>query len=569
MTPLTSPSVCKPETHVTPVLTVENLTVALPAAADRKHAISDISFTLDAGEILCIVGESGSGKSVTANAVMGLLPPALKIESGKIRLHDREIRDLSATERARLNGRVVSMIFQDPLSALNPLMTVGQQIEEVMQTHGDATFSGAVSDEANTGSSPGIALNRSDRRARVIELLDMVGLPNPQAMAHQYPFRLSGGQRQRVMIAMALALDPDLLIADEPTTALDVTTQAQILDIIGRLQRQKKMAVMFITHDFGVVADIADKVIVMEKGHLIEQGTAQAVLRAPREPYTQRLLAAIPTMRTEARAPVSAAAPVVLDVRNLKKCYRSGGGFFGRQSLIQAVDDVSLTLRKGETIGIVGESGSGKSTLGRMVMKLLDSDSGQIILDCEDAVSMPESRFRQKRPYIQMVFQDPFASLNPRHTIERSLVCGPMSFGMPHREAHANAVRLLNRVELPEHALERYPHEFSGGQRQRIGIARALMFNPVLLVADEAVSALDVSIQAQVLQLLDEIQQETRIAMMFITHDLRVASQICDRIAVLRRGRLVELAPAHELFSAPRDAYTKSLVEAIPGWGGR
>ncbi|MCL6707865.1 ABC transporter ATP-binding protein [Pseudomonas sp. R2.Fl] len=528
------------------VITVKNLTVALPDVADRKYAVEDISFVLEAGEILCIVGESGSGKSVTANAVMGLLPAPLRIEGGSISLRDRDIQALSEKDRSSLNGRVVSMIFQDPLSALNPLMTVGQQIEEVMLTH------------------PEVA--PPNRWARVVELLDMVGLPNPPAMAHQYPFRLSGGQRQRVMIAMALALDPDVLIADEPTTALDVTTQAQILEIIKRLQRQKKMAVMFITHDFGVVADIADKVIVMEKGRLIEQGTAERVLRAPQEPYTRRLLAAIPTMRTEARAPVADDVPVVLDVQDLRKTYRTGGGLFGKARVVQAVDGVSLTLRKGETIGVVGESGSGKSTLGRMIMKLLDSDSGKIILDGEDVVPLKESRFRSKRPYIQMVFQDPFASLNPRHSVEHSLVCGPMSFGVSLGDARANALRLLKRVGLPEQALERYPHEFSGGQRQRIGIARALMFNPVLLIADEAVSALDVSIQAQVLQLLDEIQRETRISMLFITHDLRVASQICDRIAVLQRGRLVELAPAHELFSAPKDPYTRSLVEAIPGW---
>lgn len=534
------------EPKTAPILTVENLTVSLPKAADRQHAVKDLSFTLNAGEILCIVGESGSGKSVTANAIMGLLPPALKVESGSIRLANRNMLSLSAKERESINGRVVSMIFQDPLSALNPLMTVGQQIEEVMLSHIEAA--------------------PQNRWARVVELLDMVGLPDPQGIAHQYPFRLSGGQRQRVMIAMALALDPEVLIADEPTTALDVTTQSQIIEIIRELQRQKKMAVMFITHDFGVVSDIADTVIVMEKGHLIEHGAVDEVLKNPKEPYTQRLLAAIPTMRTEARSPIEDDAPIVLDVINLSKRYVVSSGLFGKARSVQAVDGISLQLRKGETLGIVGESGSGKSTLGRMVMKLLDIDGGNIILDGEDVVPMPESRFRAKRPYIQMIFQDPFASLNPRHSIEHSLICGPMTFGVSLHEARANARRLMKRVGMPEQALERYPHEFSGGQRQRIGIARALMFNPLLLIADEAVSALDVSIQAQVLQLLDEIQQETRISMMFITHDLRVASQICDRIAVLHRGKLVELAPAHMLFSTPQADYTKRLIEAIPGW---
>ncbi len=536
----------KAEGLVKAVLTIDNLSVSLPHIADRPYAIENISFTLESGEILCIVGESGSGKSVTANAVMGLLPPPLKIESGTIRLHDRDITASTERERTSLNGRVVSMIFQDPLSALNPLMTIGRQIEEVMLTHPEAA--------------------QFNRWTRVIELLEMVGLPNPPTIAHQYPFRLSGGQRQRVMIAMALALDPDILIADEPTTALDVTTQAQILDIIRRLQRQKKMSVLFITHDFGVVADIADRVIVMEKGRLVEQGLAKQVLRAPREPYSQRLLAAIPTMRTEPKPAVREDSPVVLDVQGVCKSFRTKGGLFGKTRVVHAVQGVSLTLRKGETVGIVGESGSGKSTFGRMVMKLLDSDSGRIILDGDDIVPMKESRFRAKRPYIQMVFQDPFASLNPRHSIEHSLTCGPMTFGMSRTEARDNAFRLLKRVGLPEQAMDRYPHEFSGGQRQRIGIARALMFNPLLLIADEAVSALDVSIQAQVLQLLAELQQETRVAMLFITHDLRVASQICDQIAVMQHGRIVEFAPAYELFEAPRDPYTQTLVQAIPGW---
>jgi peptide/nickel transport system ATP-binding protein len=531
---------------VDPVLVVENLTIALPKEMDRRYAVEGISFELQGGKVLCIVGESGSGKSVTANAIMGLLPSTLSVESGSIRLRGRELLSMTPPERRGIYGRIVSIIFQDPLSALNPLMTVGAQIAEVMNAHPDAA--------------------PKDRRARVTELLTEVGLPDPALMAEQYPFRLSGGQRQRVMIAIALALDPDVLIADEPTTALDVTTQAQILDLIHRLQRRKHMAVMFITHDFGVVADIADNIIVMEKGHLVEQGPAAEVLVQPAAPYTRRLLAAVPKMRSGSGRTADPNSPVVLSIEGLTKTYHaSGASLFGKVREVRAVDDVSFTVRKGETVGVVGESGSGKSTLGRLVMKLIDSDAGRIVFDGEDVAPMPESQFRTRRPHIQMVFQDPFASLNPRHTIGRILTVGPVAQGTPAAEARQRAMRLLERVGLQPSAYHRYPHEFSGGQRQRVGIARALMFDPLLLVADEAVSALDVSIQAQILALLDEIERETRIAMIFITHDLRVASQICDRVAVMQRGRLIEIGAAAEVLRSPRTEYARSLVAAIPG----
>jgi peptide/nickel transport system ATP-binding protein len=531
-----------------PVLTVDNLTIALPKQMDRSHAVEDVSFALQPGKVLCIVGESGSGKSVTASAVMGLLPSTLTIEAGAIRLKGQDLVTMPSAARRGLYGRVVSIIFQDPLSALNPLMTVGDQVAEVMDAHPDAA--------------------PRDRRARVIELLTEVGLPDPELMALQYPFRLSGGQRQRVMIAMALALDPDVLIADEPTTALDVTTQAQILDLIHRLQRRKHMAVMFITHDFGVVADIADHVIVMEKGRLVEQGRASEVLVAPVHPYTRRLLAAVPKLIAEPERAADPEAPVVLEIDRLTKVYRASGSFFGRIREVRAVDDVSFAVHKGQTVGVVGESGSGKSTLGRLVMKLIDSDSGRILFDGLDVAPLREAQFRPMRHRIQMVFQDPFASLNPRQTIGRILTAGPMARGTPAAEARSRALSLLDRVGLQATAYDRYPHEFSGGQRQRVGIARALMFDPVLLIADEAVSALDVSIQAQILELLDEIQRDTGIAMVFITHDLRVASQICDYIAVMQRGRLVEFGPAAAIFSNPASDYTRTLVAAIPGTHG-
>ncbi|MDK4712459.1 ABC transporter ATP-binding protein [Rhizobium sp. CNPSo 4039] len=527
-----------------PVLSVRGLTVSLPKNMERVHAVQDITFDLMQGEILCIIGESGSGKSVTANAIMGLLPSIIKVTAGMIRFKGANLVSADAATLRSLRGRAVSIIFQDPLSALNPLMTIGDQIIEVLDAHKIGT--------------------PESRRQKVKELLGEVGLPDPDLLQHQYPFRLSGGQRQRVMIAMALALDPDVLIADEPTTALDVTTQAQILELIRKIQARKKMSVMFITHDFGVVAEIADRVIVMEKGHLVEQGPAAQVLNAPVHPYTQRLIAAVPRMTTAGRETI-AEAPVVLEVDKLNKTYQAGSGFLSKSRTVQAVNDVSFSIRKGRTLGVVGESGSGKSSLGRVLLKLLSSDSGRILFDGRDIAPLSDDEFRPLRPYMQMIFQDPFASLNPRHTIGRILTVGPMAHGLSMREAKAKALRLLKRVGLDEGAFDRFPHEFSGGQRQRIGIARALMFDPVLLVADEAVSALDVSIQAQILKLLAEIQQDTKVAMIFITHDLRVASQICDEVAVMYKGEIVEYGPPSQIFRAPSHAYTQSLLAAIPG----
>ncbi len=530
-----------------PVLSVRNLTVDLPKGMERKHAVQDISFELPRGEILCVIGESGSGKSVTANALMGLLPPLMHVSSGEILFQGQNLLELDEPALRKLRGRVVSMIFQDPLSALNPLMTVGDQVTEVIAAHGEGTA------EA--------------RSARALELLTEVGLPDPALMLHQYPFRLSGGQRQRVMIAMALALEPDILIADEPTTALDVTTQAQILDLIQQIQRKKGMSVLFITHDFGVVSEIADRVIVMEKGHMVEQGMADTVFSTPQHPYTKRLIAAVPRLRETDRPSASSdrTDDPVLTVEKLNLVYRSGGGWFSRQREVNAVHDANFTLRRGRTLGVVGESGSGKTSLGRLLIKLLDSDSGRILYKGQDIASMKESDFRALRPKIQMIFQDPFASLNPRSTIGHIVTVGPIAQGMRKADARAKALRILEKVGLDAGAFGRYPHEFSGGQRQRVGIARALMFDPDVLVADEAVSALDVSIQAQILELLDKIQRETQVAMFFITHDLRVASQICDELLVMQKGQIVEAGPPSQIFYAPKNAYTRELVAAIPG----
>ena len=531
-------------TESTPLLSVQNLSIALPRGSDRPFAVQDVSYDIHAGEILCIVGESGSGKSMSANAIMGLLPDYLTPQQGRILFRGQDLlRQDEATLQA-MRGKDMAMIFQEPLSALNPLMTVGEQISEVMRVHN--AYPGA------------------DRLRRTLELLDFVGLPDPATLYHVYPFRLSGGQRQRVMIAMALALEPALLIADEPTTALDVTTQAQILALIARIQKEKGMGVMFVTHDFGVVAEIAHRVAVMEKGVLVEQGPADEVLNRPRHPYTQRLIAAVPHRRGEERTATGDDAPV-LEVKDLKKTYVIGHGWLGGKREVHAVDGVSFTVRRGETLGIVGESGSGKSTIGKCLLKLVGINGGQLIFNGQDIAKMSESRFRPLRHDIQMIFQDPFASLNPRHTVGRIISDGPVANGVPRAKAEARVRELLSLVGLDPSAFDRYPNQFSGGQRQRIGIARALALEPKVLVADESVSALDVSVQAQVLQLLHDLQQRLQIALVFITHDLRVAAQICNSVLVMHRGKVVEYGSPSQIFDNPQDAYTRQLIAAVPG----
>ncbi|MCD0502031.1 ABC transporter ATP-binding protein [Bordetella petrii] len=528
----------------TPLLSVRNLTIALPAGGDRQYAVRDISYDVRAGEILCIVGESGSGKSMSANAIMGLLPDYLAPQRGQILLQGTDLLRQDEVRLQAMRGKDMAMIFQEPLSALNPLMTVGEQIAEVLRVH---------------GAYPGPA-----RQRRVLELLEFVGLPDPATLYQVYPFRLSGGQRQRVMIAMALALEPALLIADEPTTALDVTTQAQILALIARIQKEKGMGVMFVTHDFGVVAEIAHRVAVMERGELVEQGPAEQILNSPRHPYTQRLIGAVPRRRAQA-SDARQASPPILEVRNLSKTYVTGRGWFGHKRVVRAVDGVSFSIRRGETLGIVGESGSGKSTIGKCLLKLIGINGGELIFDGRDIAGLSESQFRPLRKDIQMIFQDPFASLNPRHTVGRIISDGPVASGTPRAQAEARARELLDLVGLDASAFDRYPNQFSGGQRQRIGIARALALEPKILVADESVSALDVSVQAQVLQLLHRLQQQLQIALIFITHDLRVAAQICNAVLVMHQGKVVEYGSPAQIFDQPRDAYTQKLIAAVPG----
>jgi peptide/nickel transport system ATP-binding protein len=529
-----------------PLLDIRGLHVALPPGSDRAHAVEDVSFAVAEGEIVCVVGESGSGKSLTARAVMGLLPePKVRVSSGEIDFEGSDVLKLPKARRRMLRGERMSMIFQEPMTALNPLMTVGDQIQEVLLVHRPD-------------------LSRAERHARVLALLAEVHLPEPPRIAASYPHELSGGQRQRAMIAMALILDPKLLVADEPTTALDVTTQAQILKLIAELQGRHGTGVMFITHDFGVVAEIAHRIVVMQDGRVVEAGPAASILDRPAAPYTKALIAAIPSLapppsRTDPKAPTA------LRTRGLTKTYRSGGGLFGKKRAVHAARDVSLDLRRGETLGVVGESGSGKTTVARCIVRLLQPDAGAIDLGGLDLAPLSRRALRPHRKRVQMVFQDPFASLNPRRTVGDILAEGPIVHGTARAAAHARSRELLSLVGLDARAADRFPHEFSGGQRQRIGLARALMLDPEVLVADEPVSALDVSVQAQVLRLIADIRDRLGLSIVFITHDLRVAAQICDRIVVMQRGEVVEAGDVASVFAEPQHAYTRELLASIPG----
>ena len=526
------------------VLEVRGLSVRLPASADRVHAVEDVSFSVGKGEILCVVGESGSGKSVTAHTIMGLLPPRQLVPTaGEVFLEGEDLLRKSRAELRRLRGWRMSMIFQEPMTALNPVLPIGKQIEEVLRIHTE--------------------LDARARIARVIEAMEAVRLPEPQRLLYSYPHQISGGQRQRVMIAAALVLEPALLIADEPTTALDVTTQAQILRLIKQIQAEHDTAVLFITHDFGVVAEVADRVVVMEQGRVVEQGPTAQVLRRPTQPYTRMLVSSVPSL-TPAHRDDKQGGAVVLATRKLEKVY-GASGLLRRGRRVHAARDVNIEVRRGETLGLVGESGSGKSTVARCIVRLIDPTSGQIRIDDVDIATLGARAMRAHRRRIQIVFQDPYRSLNPRRTVGKSIVEGPMNFGLTAAAAWQRARDLMGLVDLDPRALDRFPHQFSGGQRQRICIARALAMEPDLLIADEAVSALDVSVQAQVLALLDDVRVRFNLAMLFITHDLRVAAQICDRIAVMRQGEVVEYGLAADIFASPGHEYTRELFEAAPG----
>lgn len=522
-----------------PIVEIHDLTVHLPGGGDRASAVANVSLSVRQGEVVCLVGESGSGKSITAHAIMGLLPKGFRPPTGRIVFEGEDILGASSRRMRELRGAGMGMIFQEPMTALNPVHTVGRQIEEVLRVH--------------------LSLPASERFARVVASMDEVGLPQPERLYHAFPHQLSGGQRQRVLIAAALILGPRLLIADEPTTALDVTTQAQILEQIRELQRRRGMGVLFITHDIGVVAEIADRVIVMKSGQVVESGGTRSILVRPQADYTRMLIAAVPSLEA-ARPPRDSVERLALQANGVAKTYTMRGNFAGRR-IVDALKPTSLSLHHGETLGVIGESGSGKSTLARCITRLIEPSAGSVTLP--EAAS--SKSFRQR---IQIVFQDPYRSLNPRRTVGQSIIEGPTNFGAKRNEARARAQELMQLVGLDPRAIDRFPHQFSGGQRQRISIARALAMEPDILVADEAVSALDVSVQAQVLELIDRIQKQFDLSILFITHDLRVAAQVCDRILVMHKGEIVEEGPTGDLFSAPTHSYTRRLLDSIPGRQG-
>ena len=527
------------------ILAIRNLSVEVAGAGNR--VVRNLSLDVHAGETVCVVGESGSGKSVTSLAVMGLLPQGiLRISDGSVRVEGEDVATATQRRLREMRATRMAMVFQEPMTALNPVHTVGKQVDEVLRLHRKA-------------------MSAAERRAKVLDMFQSVHLPDIERIYDAYPHQLSGGQRQRIVIAMALILEPKLLIADEPTTALDVTTQKQILSLIKELQVKHQTAVLFITHDFGVVAEIADRIVVMNRGDLIESGTRHEILAEPKQSYTRRLVSSVPSLVPSRRdAPVGAP---VLHVKGLGRTYAGKSSLFSRKASqgVIAATDVNLTLRKGEILGIVGESGSGKSTVARCIVRLIEPTAGHMMMGGEDLSTLSGSALRPVRRRIQIVFQDPYRSLNPRRTVGESIIEGLLNFGVPRDQALKRAGETLSVVGLSPDAMRRYPHQFSGGQRQRICIARALVMDPEILVADEAVSALDVSVQAQVLELLEQVRERTGVGVLFITHDLRVAAQICDTIMVMQRGQVVETGSAETVLTEPRHEYTRALIDAAPG----
>ena len=523
-----------------PILEIKNLSIELPKGADRKYAVEDVSLTLNRGEILCVVGESGSGKSVMTSAIMNDVPGRLTISDGEVIFDGMDMLRMPDKELNEIRGARISMIYQEPMAALNPSIKIGRQVDEVFELHRPE-------------------IKPEDRKKETLKLLEQMKLPTPPRIYDSYPHQVSGGQCQRIVIAMALACKPDILIADEPTTALDVTTQAEILRLINDLKDVYDNATIFITHDFGVVADVADRVAVMCWGRLIEEGEKERVLMEPEKPYTQLLVDAMPLLETTRTPDLGRNDAPLVEVKNMHKIYGSG------DKQVHALNDASFVLRAGETLGVVGESGSGKSTLAKTLIRLQEPTEGAVIIKESDFLGKTGDDLVQARKDIQMIFQDPYGSLNPSQTVGYMITRGLELQGVTNEAAKKKAIELLDQVGLGEPALKRTPRNFSGGQRQRIGIARALAMGPDVVIADESVSALDLSVQKQVLRLMNDLQEEYKMAIIFITHDLRVAAQISDYITVMEKGVMVEMGPADEVFNNPKHPYTKKLLEAAPG----
>ena len=553
-----------------PVLSIRNLTVEIPTRRGLFKPVQGVSYDIRPGEIRGVVGESGAGKSMTGNAVIGLLDPPARVSEGEIWLNGRRIDQLDAEQKRRIRGGEIAMIFQDPLTSLNPLFTVGEQLVETIQLH--------------------LGLSSSEAQSRAIALLDRVRIPNPEERFHQYPHQFSGGMRQRVVIALALCSEPSVIVADEPTTALDVSIQAQVLDLIKELARERQVGVILVTHDMGVIADTTDEVTVMYEGRVVEQGTTSQILGAPTHEYTKSLIAAVPRPQVKLhRFPqvsyggretafkiedlarnwdrsTASKSGTLVEVKGLTKRFLAKGAILPSQrSYFTAVDDVSFDIKDGEVFGLVGESGSGKSTVARMLATLYPVDGGTVTFDGEEVTGMDAKQLSAYRKQIQMIFQDPFSSLNPRMSVG-DIVAEPLVHHklLSRAEIGPRVRELLDRVGLASDAYRKYPHEFSGGQRQRISIARALATQPRFLICDEPTSALDVSIQAQILNILKDLQEHLGLTMLFISHDLPVVRQMCDRVGVMRQGRLVEVQETSALFEAPKSDYTRELLDLMP-----
>ncbi|WP_029349096.1 ABC transporter ATP-binding protein [Bosea sp. 117] len=546
------------------VVEVKNLSTWFGSGGDTFKAVDGIDLMLRRGRTLCVVGESGSGKSVTARSILNIVPKPGRIAEGQVLLHgagpggaplDLAALNPHGRQIRAIRGRDISMIFQEPMSSLSPVHTIGQQIVEVIRLHQK--------------------VSNAEARERAIAMLEQVRIPRPEQSIDAYPFEFSGGMRQRAMTAMALACEPKLLIADEPTTALDVTTQAEILDLMRGLQQRLGMAMMFITHDMGVVAEIADDVAVMYRGKIVETGPVDEIFHAPQHPYTRRLLDSVLALESRSHLASKIARPnpadVILEVRDLSLSFGGRDAFGGvKAGGVKALDAVSFSLARGETLGIVGESGSGKTTLGRSIMRILAPDAGNIVFSGRDAApvdlaALPQGAVRPLWRDIRMIFQDPFASLNPRMTVLQVIAEPLRNYGVAAgAELEERVGELLDRVGLPRDAMRRYPHAFSGGQRQRIGIARAIAMRPQLIVADEATSALDVSLRAQVLDLMLELGRELSMSYVFISHDMSVIRYMCDRVAVMHRGRIVEIGETEAVCENPQHPYTRALISAIP-----